>query len=218
MNISHSWLKRYLKFDLNAVETGELLTEIGLETEKIHSIGGLPGGLEGVVVGKVLSCAPHPNADRLKLTQVDIGEESALSIVCGAPNVAADQTVLVATVGCTLYPNNGDPFKIKKSKIRGEVSEGMICAEDELGIGDSHEGICVLEDHHAAGAPAAALFSGDQDHCLEIGLTPNRADAMGHYGVARDLHAALQHRGKNSALQLPSVEGFSEQPRNCPSN
>lgn len=216
MNISHSWLKRYLKFDLDAVETGEILTEIGLETEKIHSIGGLPGGLKGVVVGKILSCEQHPNADRLKVTQVDVGADAPLAIVCGAPNATAGQTVLVATVGCTLHPNNGDPFKIKKSKLRGEISEGMICAEDELGIGDSHEGICVLDGQHAAGTPAASLFSEDEDHCLEIGLTPNRADAMGHYGVARDLHAALQYRGKNSALQLPSVEGFSEQPAELP--
>lgn len=211
MKISYNWLSHYLQTDLSVEEIGEILTEIGLETEKIHPMGGVPGGLKGVVVGRVMSCVPHPNADRLRLTQVDIGSGEWLPIVCGAPNVAEGQWVLVATVGTELHPTSGDAFVIKKSKIRGEVSMGMICAEDELGIGQSHDGIMVLEGEYSTGQPAIEVLDLDQDYCIEIGLTPNRADAMSHYGVARDLHAALQFRGIPSTLTLPSVAHFAEQ-------
>jgi phenylalanyl-tRNA synthetase beta chain len=212
MKISYKWLQRYLQTDLSVEEIGELLTEIGLETEKIHQIGGIPGGLKGVLVGHVVSCEQHPNADRLKLTQVDVGAEELLSIVCGAPNVAKGQSVLVATVGSTLHPLNGEPFNIKKSKIRGEVSMGMICAMDELGLGSDHDGIIVLDNHPKPGTPASEVVQSDEDFCIEIGLTPNRADAMSHYGVARDLHAALTYRGKSSSLDLPSVHSFVDSP------
>lgn len=211
MKISYNWLSQYLHTDLSVEQIGEILTEIGLETEKIHRLGGIPGGLQGVVVGKVMECIPHPNADRLRLTQVDVGSGEWLPIVCGAPNVAAGQLVLVATVGTTLHPMEGDAFVIKKSKIRGEVSMGMICAEDELGIGHNHDGIMVLEGNLKPGQAAIEVLKLDQDYCIEIGLTPNRADAMSHYGVARDLHAALQFRGIPSALALPSIDHFAEQ-------
>lgn len=210
MKISYNWLRRYIETDLDVETIGQILTEIGLETEKIHRIGGVASGLEGVVVGKVMSCAAHPNADRLKLTTVDVGAEERLSIVCGAPNVAEGQHVLVATVGSTLHPIGGDAFKIKKSKIRGEVSMGMICAEDELGLGESHDGIMVLNEQHAPGTPAEAVVEMEVDYCIEIGLTPNRADAMSHYGVARDLHAALQFRGLKSHLSLPGIQTYQD--------
>ncbi len=151
MNISYNWLKEFLDFDLDVDELSEILTDIGLEVEGINKYQQFKGGLKGLLVGKVLTCIKHPNADRLKLTTVDVGSEKPLQIVCGAPNVDVDQTVVVATVGTTLFPINGDEFKIKKSKIRGELSQGMICAEDEIGIGDSHEGIIVLDDKHKTG-------------------------------------------------------------------
>ena len=204
MTISYNWLKNYLDIDLPAERVGELLTDIGLEVEGIEKIETVKGGLEGVFIGQVLTCEQHPNADRLKVTTVDIGGDEPLHIVCGAPNVAVGQKVAVATVGCTLY-GFGEPLKLKKGKIRGEVSEGMICAEDELGLGDSHDGIMVLDADAQVGLPARDYFKIETDHVFEIGLTPNRTDAMSHYGVARDLRAALKQHGIDANLVLPEV-------------
>ena len=211
MKISYRWLKQYLHTDLDPQALGEILTEIGLETEKISKIEPVEGGLNGVVVGEVLACEQHPNADRLKLTRVNVGQSEALHIVCGAPNVAVGQKVAVALVGSTLFPKNAEPLTIKKGKIRGEVSEGMLCAEDELGLGESHAGIMVLPQEALVGSNLAEVLGLESDYSIEIGLTPNRADAMSHYGVARDLHAALQWRGIKSELTLPSVQFFQVQ-------
>ncbi len=210
MKISYNWLKQYIHCDLPAEEVAQVLTATGLEVEDIIPFESVKGSLKGIVTGKVLSCKQHPNADRLSLTTVDIGLGEPLSIVCGAPNVAANQKVLVATIGTTLYSGDNS-FEIKKSKIRGEVSEGMICAEDELGLGDSHDGIMVLPDETEIGIPAANLFNIEQDIVFEIGLTPNRSDAMSHIGVARDLIAALNHREgkKKYQLILPKVDEFA---------
>ncbi|MDP4717225.1 MAG: phenylalanine--tRNA ligase subunit beta, partial [Flavobacteriales bacterium] len=166
------------------------LTRTGLEVEGIESVEKIPGGLKGVVVGHVLECAKHPDADRLSITKVNLGEGEPVQIVCGAPNVAAGQKVLVATVGTTLYPSSGEAFTIKKSKIRGAESIGMICAEDELGLGASHDGILILPEETEVGTPAAAALNIESDACLEIGITPNRTDALSHAGVARDFAAA----------------------------
>lgn len=206
MKISYDWLCDYLKHDTDLSEILRLLTEIGLEVEGTETFESVPGGLKGVVVGKVLSCEQHPNADRLKVTQVDIGEDEPVQIVCGANNVAEGQKVPVATIGTMLYPAEGEPFKIQKGKLRGEASMGMICAEDELGLGDSHEGIMVLSDNAMVGMPGAEYFGIKSDTVIEIGLTPNRADSMSHYGVARDLHAVLQRYGKKSELKYPHNE------------
>ena len=208
MNISYNWLKEFLKIDLELDRISEILTDIGLEVEGVSKYQQFKGGLKGLVVGKVLTCIKHPNADRLKLTTVDIGQEIPLQIVCGAPNVNKNQTVIVATVGTTLYPLNGDEFKINKSKIRGELSCGMICAEDEIGIGDSHDGIIILKDKHKAGKEASKIYECYEDYIFDIGLTPNRSDAMSHFGVARDLRAALIHKNKNLELITPSVSSF----------
>ena len=208
MNISYNWLKEFLKIDLELDRISEILTGIGLEVEGVSKYQQFKGGLKGLVVGKVLTCIKHPNADRLKLTTVDIGQEIPLQIVCGAPNVNKNQTVIVATVGTTLYPLNGDEFKINKSKIRGELSCGMICAEDEIGIGDSHDGIIILKDKHKAGKEASKIYECYEDYIFDIGLTPNRSDAMSHYGVARDLRAALMHKNKSLELITPSVSSF----------
>jgi phenylalanyl-tRNA synthetase beta chain len=189
MKISYQWLKQFININASPETVGKMLTNAGLEVEAIHPIEAVKGGLAGVVIGQVLTCQKHPNADKLCLTTVDIGGGVTLPIICGAPNVAAGQKVLVATVGATLYPTKGEPFTIKKAKIRGEVSEGMICAEDELGLGTSHNGIMVLDTDLPPGTPAAQLLSLENDFVFEIGLTPNRADAASHYGVARDLHA-----------------------------
>lgn len=189
MKISYNWLKQFIDIKQSPEELSLILTDIGLEVESLEKIESAPGGLSGLVVGEVLTCAQHPNADRLRVTTVDVGREEALHIVCGAPNVAAGQKVIVATVGTTLYPIGGDPFKIKKSKIRGEVSEGMLCAEDEIGLGESHEGILVLPENTPLGMPAKEHFGLNDDYLIEIGLTPNRADAASHLGVARDLAA-----------------------------
>ena len=183
MKISHNWLKEFLKIDLKIDQISEILTDIGLEVEGVNKYQNFQGGLEGLLIGKVLSCIKHPNADRLKLTTVDVGGTTSLQIVCGAPNVDIDQTVIVATVGTTLYPLNGDEFKIKKSKIRGELSQGMICAEDEIGIGDSHEGIIVLNDKYKAGEQASKVYNYYEDHIFDIGLTPNRSRDR-HYGFS----------------------------------
>jgi phenylalanyl-tRNA synthetase beta chain len=208
MNISHNWLKEFLRIDLKVDQISEILTNIGLEVEGVYKYQNFQGGLEGLVVGKVLTCIKHPNADRLKLTTVDVGDTAPLQIVCGAPNIGIDQTVIVATVGTKLYPLNGDEFKIKKSKIRGELSQGMICAEDEIGIGDSHEGIIVLNDKYKPGERATKVYNFYEDHVFDIGLTPNRSDAMSHFGVARDLRAALIHKKKKLELISPSVSSF----------
>lgn len=208
MHISFNWLRDFIKTDLSALEIGDMLTDLGLEVEGINQYQSIQGGLEGVVIGKVLTCEKHPNADKLKITQVDIGETDNVQIVCGAPNVAAGQTVPVATIGTTLYDKNGESFVIKKSTIRGELSQGMICAEDELGLGESHDGIMVLENHHKAGKPCKEVFEIVTDEIFEIGLTPNRSDAMSHYGVARDLRAALSQREDTTTLITPSISSF----------
>jgi len=208
MKISYNWLKQYLKLDLAAEETGVILTDLGLEVEGIEPFESVKGGLKGVVVGLVLECEKHPNADKLKITKVDVGQEAPLQIVCGAPNVAKGQKVPVATIGTVLYDHEGKPFEIKKGKIRGEESYGMICAEDELGLGESHDGIMVLDDKYAVGTPCAEVFQVETDEVFEIGLTPNRADAMSHYGVARDLRAGLIQKGVSLELITPSVTKF----------
>ena len=199
MNVSLDWLRTWLPIDhqpgLDVHAISDTLTATGLEIEGVEEIPAVPGGLKGMVVGEVLTCEQHPNADRLRTTTVDVGGDAPLHIVCGAPNVAAGQKVVVATVGAVCHPSEGDPFKIKKGKIRGEVSEGMICAEDELGLGKGHDGILVLDAGAEVGAGAAAALGVESDHRIEIGLTPNRTDAMGHIGVARDLRAALLWNG-----------------------
>jgi phenylalanyl-tRNA synthetase beta chain len=202
MKISIQRLKDYIPFDHTSEEIAALLTSSGLEVEGIEVYESVVGSLSGVVIGEVLTCKSHPNADKLRLTTVDIGS-SVVPIVCGAPNVEAGQKVAVATVNTTLYPSSGEPLQIKKSKIRGEVSEGMICAEDELGLGESHAGIMVLDTDLPNGTPAAELFKIFKTDVLEIGLTPNRADAASHLGVARDLKALLKKE-----IVLPSVEDF----------
>lgn len=209
MKISYNWLKEYLTIDLRPEEVSEALTSVGLEVEELIKYESVKGGLQGVVTGEVLSCVKHRNADRLSLTTVDVGLDEALSIVCGAPNVAAGQKVLVATVGTMLYSGE-ESFQIKKSKIRGELSEGMICAEDELGLGTSHEGIMVLDSQTQIGKPATDYFPVETDYIFEVAITPNRADATSHIGVARDLAALLNFRNKsrNYQLQIPSVDDF----------
>jgi len=189
MKISYSWLKEFISFSESPKEVSEILTQTGLEVEGIEKIEKIPGGLSGIVVGEVAECEQHPNADKLKVTKVDIGAEELSNIICGAPNVAQGQKVLVATVNSTIYPTNGEPFKIKKAKIRGEVSMGMICAEDEIGLGSSHDGIMVLDTIKPNGTPAIELFDTGEDYTIEIGLTPNRGDATSHLGTARDLKA-----------------------------
>ncbi len=208
MKISYNWLRQFLKVNRTPEETGELLTDLGLEVEGIHEFQSVKGSLRGIVVGEVLTCEQHPNADRLKITTVNLGNGEPVQIVCGAPNVAAGQKVPVATVGTTLYDEKGTPWEIKKSKIRGESSHGMICAEDELGLGQSHEGIMVMDPALEPGTPAASLFEIEDDHVFEIGLTPNRADAMSHWGVARDLKAGLIQQGEQQELITPSVSSF----------
>ena len=207
MHISHRWLHDYLDFDLSPSKTSELLTDLGLEVEGLTSYQSIKGGLEGIIVGEVISCKQHPNADRLKVTEVNLGDQ-VVQIVCGAPNVAKGQKVPVATVDTLLYPTEGEPFKIKKSKIRGEESFGMICAEDEMGIGTSHDGILVLPEDAEIGIPLSNLFETYEDHIYEIGLTPNRSDAMSHYGVARDLRAGLALEKTQSPLNTIPVSSF----------
>ena len=209
MKISYNWLKRYIDFDIRPEKLSELLTHCGLEVEGLEKIQSVKGGLEGVVIGEVKSRIPHPNADKLSCTTVDVGSEQLLSIVCGAPNVAAGQKVPVATVGTTIYMAD-ESFVIRKSKIRGEVSEGMICAEDELGLGTEHSGIMVLDPDAKIGSLASDYFKIEEDHVFEIGLTPNRADATSHIGVARDLVAVLNnfYPDQKFKLNIPSVEKF----------
>ena len=206
MKISLNWLQQYIKLDLEVNQISEFLTDTGLEVEGIEEIESIKGGLKGIVIGEVLTCQQHPNADRLKVTTVNIGE-SVLDIVCGAPNVATGQKVLVATIGTVLYDGE-ESFKIKKGKIRGEVSMGMICAEDELGLGSSHDGIMVLPNELEVGTLASDYFKIENDTVFEIGLTPNRSDAMGHFGVARDLKTVLNHNGSELEMCLPNLKQF----------
>ena len=208
MNISFNWLKEFLNIDIDIEEVSNILTDIGLEVEGIDDFQEIKGGFKGLLVGEVVSCIKHPNADRLKLTTVNIGEESLLQIVCGAPNVKEGLIVVIATVGTTLYPLKGNEFKINKSKIRGELSQGMICAEDEIGIGKAHDGIIVLDKKHKPGTKVFEIFDNYSDSIFNIGLTPNRSDAMSHHGVARDLRAALMHKGLKTELLTPSVSNF----------
>ncbi|MBR2015178.1 MAG: phenylalanine--tRNA ligase subunit beta [Alistipes sp.] len=209
MEISFSWLKKYIDTNLSAEEVARILTDIGLEVEDFRKIETIKGGLAGVVVGKVLTCEDHPDSDHLHITTVDVGAEEPLQIVCGAANCRQGLKVMCATVGAVLYPNGGDEeFKIKRSKIRGVESLGMLCAEDELGIGTSHEGIMELAEDAPVGMPARDFLGVKDDYLIGIGLTPNRIDAASHIGVARDLVAYLRSRGENVRLKMPSVEDF----------
>jgi len=231
MKISFNWLKEYINIDLDAKTVSEILTDIGLEVEKVETIESIPGGLKGLKIGHVLTKEKHPDADRLNITTVDVGDESPQQIVCGAPNVAVGQKVVVALPGTTIHPLEGDAFKIKKAKIRGVESFGMICAEDEIGLGSSHDGIMVLMEDAQVGLDASKFFKVENETIIEIGLTPNRADAMGHIGVARDLLAALKYKGliaENETLKTPDTGSFSvksndaninisvEEPAACP--
>ena len=207
MNISYNWLKDYLDFDLSPEQVAAALTSIGLETGGIEEVESVRGGLRGIVIGKVLTCEEHPNSDHLHITTVDLGNGEPTQIVCGAPNVAAGQTVVVATVGTTLYDGDKE-FQIKRSKIRGVESFGMICAEDEIGIGHSHDGIIVINEEVAPGTPAAQYYNLSSDYVLEVDLTPNRIDAASHYGVARDLCAWMAQNAQASPLKRKSVDDF----------
>ncbi|AND65125.1 phenylalanine--tRNA ligase subunit beta [Flavobacterium covae] len=213
MKISYNWLKQFIKTDWSSEKTAELLTDLGLEVEGIEKFFSIKGGLEGLIVGHVLTCEKHPNADKLKITTVDLGNEEPVQIVCGASNVAAGQKVIVATIGTKLYDKEGNSFEIKKGKIRGEESHGMICAEDEIGIGNSHEGIIVLEETVKAGTLASTVFNVEIDEVFEIGLTPNRADAMSHWGVARDLRAGMLQQDISTELITPSVSSYKVEKR-----
>lgn len=207
MNISYNWLKQYIDFSLTPDELAAALTSLGLETGSVEEVESIRGGLRGIVVGKVLTCEEHPNSDHLHITTVDLGDGQPTQIVCGAPNVAAGQTVIVATVGTTLYDGDNE-FQIKKSKIRGVESFGMICAEDEIGVGQSHDGIMVIDPSVKAGTPAAEYFGLSSDYVLEVDLTPNRIDAASHYGVARDLAAWLACHAEAAELHRPAVDSF----------
>ena len=208
MNISYNWLKDYLDFDLAPAEVAEALTSIGLETGSVEEVQAVKGGLEGLVIGEVLTCEPHPNSDHMHVTTVNLGQGGEpVQIVCGAPNVAAGQKVVVATLGTKLY--DGDQcFTIKKSKLRGIESNGMICAEDEIGIGTDHSGIIVLPADAVPGTLAKDYYNLQSDYVLEVDITPNRADACSHYGVARDLYAYLVRHGKPAHLYRPEVDRF----------
>ena len=207
MNISYNWLKEYINTSLTPDELAAALTSIGLETGSVEEVESIRGGLRGIVIGKVLTCVEHPDSDHLHVTTVDLGDGQATQIVCGAPNVAAGQTVVVATVGTVLYDGDNE-FKIKKSKIRGVESFGMICAEDEIGVGQSHDGIIVITEDVKPGTPAAEYFGLTSDYVLEVDLTPNRIDAASHYGVARDLAAWASQHSEALTLTRPSVEAF----------
>lgn len=207
MNISYKWLKKYLPISMPAEELAAVLTSVGLETGGVEEVETIKGGLKGLVVGKVLTCEDHPDSDHLHVTTVDLGNGQPTQIVCGAPNVAAGQTVVVATVGTVLYDGDKE-FQIKKSKIRGVESFGMICAEDEIGVGNSHNGIIVLDDSYVAGTPAAEVYGVESDWVLEVDLTPNRIDAASHYGVARDVAAWMDCHSSHVDLVRPSVDAF----------
>lgn len=207
MNISYNWLKEFVDFDLKPLELADALTSIGLEVGGVEEIQAIKGGMEGLVIGEVLTCEPHPNSDHMHVTNVNLGSGEPVQIVCGAPNVAAGQKVVVATIGTKLYDGD-DCFTIKKSKLRGVDSCGMICAEDEIGIGTDHSGIIVLPDDAVVGTPAKEYYNIKSDYVLEVDITPNRADACSHYGVARDLYAFLVQRGIPTQLHKPSVDAF----------
>ena len=214
MKISYSWLKEYIDVNLTPQKMSDILTSIGLEVESLEKVEAVKGGLKGVVIGQVLTCAKHPDADKLSITTVNIGKTEPLNIVCGAPNVAAGQKVMVATVGTTLYFNDSE-LTLKKTRIRGQLSEGMICAEDELGLGTSHDGIMVLPSDAPIGTPASDFFNLEDDYQFEIGLTPNRIDAASHFGVARDL-AAYLNLTKDTKATKPSVDHFKIDSNNLP--
>jgi phenylalanyl-tRNA synthetase beta chain len=217
MIISYNWLSEYLPVKVEAEKLSKILTSIGLEVESMHLYESLKGGLKGLVTGEVLTCEKHPDADKLKVTTVNTGGANPLQIVCGAANVAVGQKVIVATVGTTIYPSSGDSMTMKKAKIRGIESEGMICAEDEIGVGSSHEGIMVLPEGTAIGLPAADLFEAYEDIIFEIGLTPNRMDAMSHLGVAKDVCAYLSHHDKKGTqVKLPYKNNFKADNNNSP--
>lgn len=213
MKISYNWLKQFVKTDWDSEKIATVLTDLGLEVEGIEKYQSIKGGLAGVVVGHVTSCIQHPNADKLKITTIDIGQELPLQIVCGASNIDVGQKVPVATIGTKLYDKNGEVFEIKKGKIRGEESHGMVCAEDELGIGDDHSGILILDPKLIPGIPVSQVFEIENDEVFEIGLTPNRADAMSHWGTARDLRAGMLQNGTNIELITPSVSNFKIEKR-----
>jgi len=209
MIISYNWLSEYLPVSIEPQKLGKILTSIGLEVESLHKYESIKGALEGIVTGEIITCEKHPDADKLKITTVNIGEVEPVQIVCGASNVAAGQRVIVATVGSTLYPSAGEPINIKKAKIRGVESFGMICAEDEIGLGESHAGIMVLADETVPGTKASTIFETYNDYIIEIGLTPNRMDAMSHLGVARDVCAYLWHHDKKELRAVsPFKNGF----------
>lgn len=207
MRISYNWLKQFIKIDLPVEEVAAILTDLGLEVETVEKFQSVKGGLVGVVVGEVKTCEKHPDADRLKVTTVDLGDGNPIQIVCGAPNVAVGQKVPVATIGAKLFDKDGNELEIKKGKIRGQESHGMICAEDELGLGNSHDGIMILDNSLKVGTLCSEVFKVENDYVFEIGLTPNRADAMSHMGVARDLRAYLAQKN-NIELITPSVSKF----------
>ncbi|WP_421872555.1 phenylalanine--tRNA ligase subunit beta [Marinoscillum sp.] len=222
MKISYNWLKDYINIQESPEEIGDALTQTGLEVEGISYVEKIKGGLADLVVGEIVECVAHPNADKLKLTKVDAGLGELLPIVCGAPNVAQGQKVIVAPVGTTIYPTEGEPFQIKKAKIRGEVSEGMLCAEDEIGVGQSHAGLLILDTNKPVGTPVKELFETGSDHVFEIGLTPNRGDATGHFGVARDLKAFYRrplnvpNPTANKAKINKPIEVVVENTASCP--
>ena len=217
MTISYKWLHEYLPETVDPERLSQILTSIGLEVESMGKKEDIPGGLEGLLVGEVLECAPHPNADKLKITKVNVGNNETLSIVCGASNVMAGQKVIVAPIGATIYPVSGEPLKMKKAKIRGEESNGMICAEDEIGLGTNHDGIMVLDPKAVTGTPAKAYFQITSDWIYEIGLTPNRMDAMSHLGVARDVIAYLNYHDKrNLSVVTPLGKAFQTDKKSAP--
>lgn len=208
MDISYKWLKRYISFNESPKELAAVFTSTGLECDQIEEVESVKGGLRGLKIGKVLTCVPHPDSDHMHVTTVDVGAEAPLQIVCGAPNVAAGQTVVVATIGTVLYDGDKE-FTIKKGKLRGVDSFGMICAEDEIGLGNDHSGIMVLPDGVKPGTEAAEYFNVESDYRLEVELTPNRVDAASHYGCARDLKAyqwrqILENNSKN--VELPEIQ------------
>ncbi len=208
MNISYKWLKEYVDFNLTPQEVCDALTSEGLEVDALEEVQSIRGGLKGLYVGQVLTCEPHPNSDHLHVTTVDLGKGEASQIVCGAPNVAAGQKVIVADLGCVLYDGDKE-FVIKKSKLRGVESNGMICAEDEIGVGTSHDGIIVLPEDAKVGTPAAEYYNLESDWLIEVDITANRADALSHWGVARDLYAWLKQNGYETSLHRPSDEAFA---------
>lgn len=216
MTISYNWLSEYLPEMIDPEKLSRILTSIGLEVESLEQFQSIKGGLEGLIIGEVMACEQHPNADKLRLTKVNIGEPEPLQIVCGAPNVAVGQKVVVATIGTTIYPSSGDPLTMKLAKIRGVESHGMICAEDEMGLGASHDGILVLPDTVEVGTPAAQYFMPYSDWIYEIGLTPNRMDAMSHFGVARDVCAYITHHQKEVRVKSPFSNGFKIDNTNLP--